>query len=155
MLTILTNPNPTLRKISQPVETAEILRPDFQKLIDEMIETMVKADGVGLAAPQVGVNQRLIIVQTKNGPEAFINPKIFSVSLRQAVGEEGCLSVPGVWGLVKRHKKVKLKAFNRNGKKIVIKADGMPAVAFQHEIDHLDGVLFIDKVEKITRGANL
>lgn len=147
MLTILTNPNPILREISKPVEPAEILRPKFQKFLDEMIETMLK-DGVGLAAPQVGVNQRFIIVKTKTGPEAFINPKIFSTSVRKVNSEEGCLSVPGVWGIVKRFSKVKVKALNRQGEKVMIKASGLEAIIFQHEIDHLDGILFIDKVEK-------
>ncbi|MFA6131584.1 MAG: peptide deformylase [Patescibacteria group bacterium] len=154
MLTILTNPNPILRDVSKPVEPAEILRPAFQKFLDEMIETMVK-DGVGLAAPQVGVGKRFIIVQTKSGPQAFINPKIFSTSIRKVSSEEGCLSVPGVWGIVKRHSKVKVKALNRLGEKVIIKASGLESIIFQHEIDHLDGILFIDKVEKITRGASL
>lgn len=118
-----------------------------------MIET-VNGRGIGLAAPQVGTNKRIIIVQTKNGPTAFINPKIFSTSLFKNSGEEGCLSVPGVWGVVKRFKKVKIKALNRQGEKIIIKADGLESRIFQHEIDHLDGLLFIDKVEKITHGAN-
>lgn len=154
MLTILTNPDPILREVSKPVETAEISRPEFQKFLDEMIKTMDNR-GVGLAAPQVGVNKRFIIVQTKNGPEAFINPKIFSTSLLKTNSEEGCLSVPGVWGIVKRFRKVKVKALNRQGKKIIIKASGLEAIVFQHEIDHLDGVLFIDKVKKITLGPSL
>jgi peptide deformylase len=150
MLPILTNPNPILRQVAEPVETTEILSSEFQKLIDDMIETMIK-DGVGLAAPQVGVSRRLIIVKMKHGPEAFINPKIFSASIRQTKGEEGCLSIPGVWGIVKRHVKVKVKAINRRGEKVLIKASGLEAVIFQHEIDHLNGILFIDKAEKITR----
>jgi peptide deformylase len=148
MLPILINPNPILRKISEPVEAAEIPRPDFQKLIDEMTETLIRANGVGLAAPQVGLSKRLIIVQTKNGPTAFINPKIFSTSLSKKENEEGCLSVPGVWGIVKRHAKVKVKALNRQGEKVMIKAGGLESIIFQHEIDHLDGILFIDKVSQ-------
>jgi len=154
MLTILTNPNPILREVSKPVDPAEILRPEFQRFLDEMIETM-KEGGVGLAAPQVGVAKRFIIVKTKTGPEAFINPKIFSASIRKINSEEGCLSVPGVWGIVKRHSKVKVKALNRRGEKVLIKASGLESIIFQHEIDHLDGILFIDKVEKITRGTIL
>lgn len=154
MLQILTNPNPILRNVSKPVELAEILRPEFQFFLDEMIETM-KKDGVGLAAPQVGINKRFIIVQTKNGPEAFINPKIFSTSLLKTDSEEGCLSIPGVWGIVKRFKKVKVRALNRKGEKVMIKASGLEAVIFQHEIDHLDGILFIDQVEKIPKGENM
>ena len=154
MLTILTNPNPILRQISEPVEPAEILRPEFQKFLDEMIETM-KEKGVGLAAPQVGVNKRAIIVQTKNGYEAFINPKIFSTSLLRDSKEEGCLSVPGVWGVVKRYRRVKIKALNRKGEKIMFKAKGLESIIFQHEIDHLDGILFIDKADKIMSGTVL
>jgi len=150
MIDIITNPNPILRQVSEPVDSAEILRPDFQKLIDEMIEAM-KDKGVGLAAPQIGINKRLIIVQTKTGPEAFINPKIFSTSLLKHEGEEGCLSVPGVWGMVKRFKKVKVKALNRKGEKVMLTATGLESVIFQHEIDHLDGVLFIDKVERLLK----
>jgi len=152
MLDILTTPNQILRQVSEPVILAEILLPKFQKFLDEMIETM-KKDGVGLAAPQVGINKRFIIVQTKNGPEPFINPKIFSTSIRKVKSEEGCLSIPGVWGIVKRFNKVKVKAINRQGEKVLIKASGLEAIIFQHEIDHLDGILFTDKVEKITRGA--
>jgi len=154
VLTILTIPNPILRQVAEPVKSAEILRPEFQKFLDGMIATM-KKDGVGLAAPQVGISQRAIIVQTKNGPEAFINPKIISASIRESESEEGCLSIPGVWGIVKRHTKIKVKALNKNGEKVLIKASGLEAVIFQHEIDHLDGILFIDKVEKITRGTIL
>lgn len=150
MLTIITNPNPILRQVAEPVRPAEILRLEFQKLLDEMIETM-KKNGVGLAAPQIGVSQRAIIVKTKTGPEAFINPKIISASIRKTEGEEGCLSVPNVWGIVKRYAKVKIKALNRRGEKVLIKATGLESVIFQHEIDHLNGILFIDKIEKTTR----
>jgi len=154
MLTILTNPNSILRNVSKPVEPAEVLRPEFQAFLDEMIET-TKKDGVGLAAPQVGINKRFIIVQTKKGLEAFINPKIFSTSIRKVESEEGCLSVPGVWGIVKRFSKIKVKALNRLGEKVMIKASGLESIIFQHEIDHLDGILFIDKVEKFTRNTVL
>lgn len=154
MLTILTDPDPILRRISEPVDPAEISRPQFQNFLDEMIVTM-NEKGVGLAAPQVGENKRVIIVKTKNGPEAFINPKIFSTSLLKTNSEEGCLSVPEVWGTVKRFRKVKVKALNSKGEKVIIKASGLESVIFQHEIDHLDGVLFIDKAEKIIHGVNL
>ncbi len=150
MLTILIDPNPILRQVSEPVDPAEISRLEFQKFLDEMIVTMDEK-GVGLAAPQVGKNQRVIIVKTKNGPEAFINPKIFSTSLLKTHSEEGCLSVPGIWGIVKRFRKIKVKALNRRGEKVMIKASGLEAIIFQHEIDHLDGILFIDKAEKFLK----
>lgn len=150
MLTILTNPNPILHEISKPVEPTEISRPEFQKFLDEMIET-IKEAGLGLAAPQVGVNKRFIIVKIKNGFEPFINPEIVSVSWRKADSEEGCLSVPGVWGIVRRRAKVRVKALNRRGEKIKIKAKGLEAFIFQHELDHLDGILFIDKVRRFIK----
>jgi peptide deformylase len=118
-------------------------------LIRDMRETMKKEKGVGLAAPQIGVNKRLILVETEQGIEVFINPKIVSSSKAMVESEEGCLSVPKVYGMVRRHKKIKLKALKEDGTPVRLTATGLPAIIFQHEIDHLDGVLFIDKVEKI------
>lgn len=150
MLEILLNPNPLLRLIAQPVETTEILEPNFQAWLEAMIETMLEAKGVGLAAPQVGVSKRVIIVQSKKGPEIFINPKIISASLRKIESEEGCLSIPGVSGFVKRHSKIKVRALNRHGEKVFLKATAPEAIIFQHEIDHLNGILFIDKARNIS-----
>jgi peptide deformylase len=111
---------------------------------------MIDADGIGVAAPQIGVLKRIIIVKTANGAEAFINPKIISSSIRRVESEEGCLSVPGVYGIVKRHASVKVKAYDKDGKKIKFKTGGLQSIIFQHEIDHLDGILFIDKVIRYT-----
>ncbi|HMB25839.1 MAG TPA: peptide deformylase, partial [Patescibacteria group bacterium] len=121
--------------------------PAMQKFIDEMKETMVKKDGVGLAGPQVGVTKRLIIVNTKNGTKCFINPEIVKKSWKKEAGEEGCLSVPGVYGSVKRSVRVVIHAYDRNGEKIKLETKGLLARIFQHEIDHLNGVLFIDKIK--------
>ncbi len=155
MFDILREPSPDLRKKSKPIEMVELASTNTQTFLAELAETMKHADGVGIAAPQVGVQKRVIIVQTPNGPEAFVNPKIVSSSLRKVESEEGCLSVPGVFGIVKRHQKVKVKALDRHGKKQLRKASGLEAIIFQHEIDHLDGVLFIDKVERFTNPPRL
>ncbi|MFC1788104.1 peptide deformylase [Patescibacteria group bacterium] len=149
-LEVLKNPNPFLREKSTPLKEDEISAPTTQDLIDSMIKTMHETNGIGIAAPQVGVHQRMIIVETGHGPIAFINPKITSKSLRKIESEEGCLSVPDVYGIVKRHKKIKVEALSREGKLLKLEVTGLQAVIFQHEIDHLDGILFIDKVKKYT-----
>lgn len=150
MLNILTYPNEKLREKSLEVASSEMKDWSLQKFIDEMIETMKKANGVGLAAVQVGLNKRIIIAAKENGEIfALINPKIVKKSWRKIESEEGCLSVPGKTGIVKRHRNVEVKALDRLGKKIKIKTDGLFSIVLQHEIDHTDGILFIDKAEKI------
>ena len=115
-----------------------------------MIETMKQEKGVGLAAPQIGLNKRLFVGQMENGSiEAFFNPKIISVSETMVKSEEGCLSIPQTFGLVLRHKKVKIKAIDRKKQKIQLTATGLLAIIFQHEIDHLNGILFIDQAIKL------
>lgn len=147
--TVLHNPDPKLRQVAEPVSVSEIESVDFQKLIDDMIETMALEKGVGLAAIQIGVQKRLLIAQTANGPEAFINPEIIKTSKKMVESEEGCLSVPGIFGLVKRHKHIKVKALKRDGSEVEIKTGGLLSIIFQHEIDHLDGILFIDKAYEL------
>lgn len=153
-LTVLHNPNPELRVISQPVTDADILRPETQQLIDQLMDTMVEENGVGIAAPQVGEHLRIIIVETPHGVQAFINPEITSRSVRMVSSIEGCLSVPGISGAVKRHSSVKVKAKNRQGEMVEIKANGLQAIIFQHEIDHLDGILFIDRATNLVDHVN-
>ncbi|MBI1908095.1 peptide deformylase [Candidatus Uhrbacteria bacterium] len=148
-LTVLHNPNPELRVVSQPVTDAQLSDAKTQALIDNLIETMAEENGVGIAAPQVGAHQRIIIVETPHGVEAFINPEITSRSVRMVTSIEGCLSVPGISGAVKRHSSVKVKAKNRKGEELALKANGLLAIIFQHEIDHLDGILFIDRATNI------
>jgi peptide deformylase len=150
-LRVLHDPEPTLRSASTEVAASDIGTPRLQALIADMIETMKLENGVGIAAPQVGVNERVIIVEGGRGPEAFVNPKIVGKSFGKTDSEEGCLSVPGVFGIVKRHKKVKVEAFDKTGVKRVMDVHGFPAIIFQHEIDHLDGILFVDKVVKYTQ----
>lgn len=148
-LTVLHNPNPELRVVSQPVASEDVLSKRMQDLINNLIETMAEENGVGIAAPQVGTHERVIIVETPTGIQAFINPEIVSRSIRQVNSIEGCLSVPGMSGVVKRHSSVKVKALNRLGEELTMKANGLTAIIFQHEIDHLDGVLFIDRATKL------
>lgn len=159
--TIITPENPTLRRKAHMVK--DFNDPALQKLIDDMVETMREAPGVGLAAPQVAVSQRLVVIEyapdSEDLPEdaeppepklyIILNPEITAKSDEMVDGAEGCLSIPGYAGNVLRHKAITVKAFNRKGRPIKIKADGWLARIFQHEIDHLDGVLFIDKASKI------
>jgi peptide deformylase len=146
-------PTKTLHKPSDLVNPKVIGTPAFQKFLDELTETMFVENGVGIAAPQVGRNERICIVSEKTGPKAYINPEIISKSEALQDSEEGCLSVPEVWGNVKRAKKVRFRALDRHGRKVEFEAKGFMATVYQHEVDHLDGTLFIDRAEKITKGA--
>ncbi len=145
ILPIITIPNPILKKKSAEVEAGKISSKEIQELCLNMEKTMKDKKGVGIAAPQVGKNIRLIIINTKDGGVAMLNPKITKKSLTKEWGEEGCFSVPGVFGQVKRHKKIECEYLDKTGEKIKIKAEGLMARVIQHEIDHLDGILFIDK----------
>ena len=152
---VLTSEDAHLRTVSTHVLLEDLKGPKTQKLFDELIEIMTAERGIGIAAPQVGICKRLIIVSTKNGIEAFANPKMISASLRKVDSEEGCLSIPGVIGKVKRHASIKIKALDRYGKRIQRKATGLEAIIFQHEIDHLDGILFIDRIEGSSQVSRL
>ena len=148
---IVQEPNETLRKKCRKVEkiTERILQ-----LLDDMKETLAKADGVGLAAPQVGVLRRVVIIDVGEGPIELINPEILETSGEQT-GEEGCLSVSGRWGVVTRPNYVKVKAMDRQGNERIYEGEGLLARAFCHEIDHLDGRLFIDiMTQEITEDAD-
>lgn len=114
-------------------------------LLDDMLDTMYEADGVGLAAPQVGILKRIVVIDVGEGPVELINPEILEESGEQ-IRAEGCLSIPGIWGEVKRPEHLLVKALDRNGKEQRIEATGMLAIAMCHEIDHLDGILFEDRV---------
>jgi len=136
-------PDQILRKKCERVKevTGEI-----KNLGWNMVETMEESKGIGLAAPQVGELKRVIIVQMKKGPEVFINPKILKKTRETEIMEEGCLSFPGLFLKIKRAKGVEIEALDGTGEKVKIKAEGLPARIFQHEIDHLDGILFIDRI---------
>ena len=145
ILEILTKENPRLR-----VKANRVPRVDdaVRKLMDDMVETMLDAPGVGLAATQVGVSLRVVVMKVDNQLFTLANPEIMRSSGEQ-VGYEGCLSVPGYIGEVARAEKVTMRALNRNGKEVRIKGEGLLARAMQHEIDHLDGILFIDKLTSL------
>jgi len=118
-----------------------------QFLVDDLFRAMRKANGVGLAAPQLGVNQRVVVISPyDHKPMAMINPVILR-SEGEQIGQEGCLSIPGLYGDVKRAALVEIEAYDRKGRKFTVELEGMPARIAQHEIDHLDGILFIDKVD--------
>lgn len=152
---IVTIPTLSLRERSQEVSVEMITTPEFQGFLDQLVYTMRVSDGVGIASPQVGKNVRVIVVNTGAQPECYMNPVITKQSETMVESEEGCLSVPGKYGLVPRHKKVTVEAINRHGKRVVLDLKGFPAIVFQHEIDHLDGILFIDKATKLVgRGAS-
>lgn len=150
---IFIHPHPILRQKASEIEN--IRDSEIQKLISEMIQTMQANKGIGLACPQVGKSIRLIIVKTKDRIIPFINPKILWHSKKEEIDEEGCLSLPKIYGLVKRWQEVKIEARNEKDKKIKLKAQGLFARVLQHEIDHLDGVLFIDRLIKQTSGAKI
>lgn len=131
-----------LRKHSREVDE---INDKILTLLEDMKDTLYKADGVGLAAPQVGVLKRVIVIDVGEGLLQLINPVIMSQSGQQC-NAEGCLSIPGIWGEVNRPTNVVVEALNEKGEKITINAEGLLAIALCHEIDHLDGILFKDKV---------
>lgn len=136
-----------LREKARRVPT---ITPNVLKLLDNMAETMYDAQGVGLAAPQVGVSKRIVVIDVGDGLIELINPEIIHREGNE-VDFEGCLSVPGIRGEVKRAAKVAVKAIDRTGKALTLEGDGLLARAFQHELDHLDGILFIDKAENLSK----
>ena len=142
ILKILIQGNPVLKKRSRSV--SRITR-DHLELINDMVDTMKAAPGVGLAAPQVGQSVRIIVANAGEDLYCLINPKIAKKKGRQAI-YEGCLSVPGLEAPIERAEKVTVKALDMKGKAVTIEAEGLLAVVFQHEIDHLDGILFIERV---------
>jgi len=149
MLDMILHPNPILRQ--KAVAISDALAPEIQSLIPQMIEAMKGHRGIGLAAPQIGQSIRLIIVNHQDGPIAMINPVITKKSLLKKWDEEGCFSIPGVYGEVKRHQKVSVSYTDRNGTVQTLDAEGLLARIVQHEIDHIDGILFIDKARNIVQ----
>lgn len=161
IMKILTFPDPKLREVSQPVET---FGPELKKLADDMIETMYHANGIGLAAPQVGELKRMVVIDTRPKddkgrrykyddmtdlekavpqPLILINPEIVKGEGKTTF-DEGCLSIPGYYETVERYNYIEMKAFDVNGKEYLVKTDGLLAICMQHELDHLEGTLFID-----------
>lgn len=145
-------PAVVLRTTAAPVDPKRAA--DFQPLLLAMIETMVSANGIGLAATQVGRLHRVIVVRSSDGPLGLLNPEIVDASSSQAAEEEGCLSLPGVFGFLKRAVRVKVSAWSAAGEPLAFAADGLLARVLQHEIDHLNGILFIDRMHKLSSGAD-
>ncbi len=151
LLPILEFPDPRLRTLAKPVKTVDT---SIQKLIDDMFETMYAAPGIGLAATQVDVHQQIIVIdvsEDKSEPLVFINPKIEALDADAFTYEEGCLSVPGFYEEVTRPEHVRVTALDKNGDEFTIEPTGLLAVCIQHEIDHLNGKLFVDYISNIKR----
>ncbi|MFH1565431.1 MAG: peptide deformylase [bacterium] len=144
--------NPILRQ--KAIDINE-LSTEVEALIDDMIETLNDSGGVGLAAPQINEGVRLVIIKHKDKDLVLLNPEIIKKSWKKNNDEEGCLSLPGVNGFVRRHSKITVKAKNRKFEDVEITGRGLLARIFQHEIDHLDGILFVDRAHKITEGKEL
>ncbi len=160
--TIVTLPDPVLKRKAHPVTKFD---KDLHSLLTDMVETMREAPGVGLAAPQIGLSDRIIVIEYYEREEdeenevapkkvwAMINPEIVKTSEEMLKGVEGCLSIPGLVGEVERHAAVQVKGLNRHGRPMKVKAEGWLARIFQHEIDHLNGVLFTERATRVWRPA--
>lgn len=154
---IITAPDPRLKVVSHEVERVDA---GLRRLIDDMFESMYDAKGIGLAAIQVGVPQRVIVLDLapKDGerePQVFINPRIVWASEETAVFEEGCLSAPDIWDDVERPARIKAEYLDRDGALTTLEADGLLATCLQHEMDHLEGVLFLDHLSRLKRSIAL
>ena len=151
--TILTEPNKLLRQVSEPVESVG----DFEKqLMDDMLDTMYAANGIGLAAIQIGVPKRIIVMDIskedkKKEPRYFVNPVIIKKDSLEATYEEGCLSVPNQFAEINRPSKCEIEYLDYNGEKKILNAEGILATCIQHEMDHLEGILFIDYLSKLKK----
>jgi peptide deformylase len=149
VLNILRYPDPRLHQVARPVETFD---DRLRQLVRDMAETMYAAPGVGLAATQVDVHERVVVIDvsdTKDQLQVFVNPKVVAASDERKVYEEGCLSVPGIYDEVERPDRVRVEAFDEYGKPFAIQADGLLAVCIQHEIDHLDGRVFVQYLSRL------
>ena len=150
---ILTAPDPRLQAVSMDVEKVDA---EIRTLIEDMTDSMYAAEGIGLAAIQIGVAKRILVIdldqkEGKKNPRAFINPKITWASEEMAVFEEGCLSVPEIWDDVERPARIKAEFLDTDGKLQTLEADGLLATCLQHEMDHLNGVLFIDHLSRLKK----
>ena len=153
LLPILEFPDPRLRTKAAPVDAGYVTTPAFQRLLDDLFETMYDAPGIGLAASQVDVHQRFMVIdisEEKNQPQVFINPEL-SEQVGEQVYQEGCLSVPGIFADVTRADAVTVRFLDRQGQPQELRADGLLAVCIQHEMDHLDGKLFVDYLSPLKR----
>lgn len=145
-------PDPILREKTRELSVEEIKSKETEMLLSDMDATMEAENGIGLAAPQIGLSIRLAIVKTDDGVLPLVNPKILKRSWKKATGEEGCLSIPQVFGTVKRSLNITVQIQDKTGAIVKFRASGLLARVIQHEVDHLDGVLFIDRAKEITAG---
>ncbi|RPG06839.1 MAG: peptide deformylase [Pelagibacteraceae bacterium TMED267] len=150
---ILTEPNKLLRQISK---TVDYVGSEERKIMDDMLDTMYDAKGIGLAAIQIGIPKRIIVMdiskdESKKEPRFFVNPVIKDKDISKATYEEGCLSVPNQFAQIDRPRKCEVEYLDYDGKKQLLKADGLLATCIQHEMDHLDGILFIDYLSKLKK----
>lgn len=156
VLKIRTYGDPVLREKAERIDEIDV---DVRALAADMLETLADAEGVGLAGPQVGVSRRIIVVHppppeeggTRGKPTVYVNPEIVSKGGPQESAEEGCLSIPGVYDMVKRPRQVTVKALDLDGGEVRIEAEGIHGRILQHEIDHIDGVLFVDRIGPMRR----
>ncbi len=159
-LPIITIPNPILKKKAKKISSIDS---STKKIIKDMISTLKKVEGAGLAAPQIGQSIRIIVIELDNRDKnnsllkeisipltVLINPEIVKYSEKKEEDEEGCLSLPNIWGIVPRHKNITVKGINENGKKVKIKTSGSLSRILQHEIDHLNGILFTERIEDLS-----
>ena len=154
LLPILEYPHPRLRTVARPVEAEHLADPVFQRLLDDMFQTMYEAPGIGLAATQVDTHQRFMVIDVTEGreqPLVFVNPVIRERSADLRVHQEGCLSIPGIFADVTRADGIVVEALDRHGAPFELRVDGLLATCVQHEVDHLDGKLFIDHLSALKR----
>jgi peptide deformylase len=154
---VLTAPDPRLKAVSEPVAKVD---DEVRRLVDDLVESMYAADGIGLAAIQVGVAKRVLVMDIdqrdgKKNPMTFINPEILWASDELATFQEGCLSVPEIWDDVERPARIRAVYLDRNGARQELEADGLLATCLQHEMDHLNGILFLDHLSKLKRSIAL
>jgi peptide deformylase len=150
---IITEPNPLLRQVSKPVSS---VGPEERKLMDDMLDTMYDANGIGLAAIQIGIPKRIIVLDISKDekikePRYFVNPVIKKKDINKSTYEEGCLSVPNQFAEIDRPSKCEVQYLDYNGEKKVLSAEGLLATCIQHEMDHLEGILFIDYLSKLKK----
>ncbi len=150
---ILVAPDPRLKTVSQPVENVD---GGIRRLAEDMLESMYAADGIGLAAIQIGMPRRVLVLDLgrkdgRNEPRVFVNPRILWTSEDAALYEEGCLSVPDIWEDVERPAQIRAEYLDEEGRSHALEAEGLLATCLQHEIDHLDGILFVDHLSRLKR----
>jgi len=149
---IVTHPNEVLRQEAAPIEE---ITEEVRDLADKMTETMFREDGIGLAAPQVGIGKKLIVINLEDEFHIMLNPEIAEKSGEEESMDEGCLSVPGVEAPVSRSKEVVVRGKNLDGEEVELEKEGLPARVFQHEVDHVTGMLFIDRLSEAERSLTL